>query len=76
MLRFHYVVLPKKKHGSSTGPEGKAGVVPPFSAGRLLDYISHGDGRWGNQQTLRLVYFIQCLVECDYDMMSVQVLPV
>jgi hypothetical protein len=30
----------------------------------------------GNQQTLGLVYFIQGFVECDYDLMSAQVLPV
>ena len=30
----------------------------------------------GNQRTLRLVYFVQGFVECDYDLMSAQVLPV
>jgi hypothetical protein len=51
MLRFHYVVLPKRSCGSSTGQGERASVERPFVAGRLQDTIGIGNVKWGKTTT-------------------------
>jgi hypothetical protein len=55
MLRFHYVVLPKRSCGSSTGQGERARVERPFVAGRLQDTISIGNVKWEKNNDERFI---------------------
>ena len=48
MLPSHYVVLPKKSCGSSTGQEERASIERLFVAGHLKDTIGIGNVMWDN----------------------------
>jgi hypothetical protein len=58
MLRFHYVVLPKRSCGSSTGQGERASVERPFVAGRLQDTIGIANIKWGKNNNERCILFI------------------
>jgi hypothetical protein len=76
MLRFLYVVLFEQSFDSSMDWGERASLERPFAAGHLQNAVSHGDERRkGKYQTLGLVYFIQFLVNCDYNPMSARVRP-
>jgi len=51
MLRSHYVVLPKRSCGSSTGQGERASVERPFVAVRLHDTIGIGNVKRGEIAT-------------------------
>jgi hypothetical protein len=74
MLQFLYVVLFERSFDSSTGWGERASGKRPFAAGHLQDTVGRGDEKQGEeQQTLGLVYFIYCLMNCDYDPMLAKV---
>src|SRR6266567_4789689 len=62
MLRSHYVVLPKRSCGSSTGRGERASVERPFVAGRLQGTVGIGDVKWGknNERFILFIPFDAC----------------
>ena len=58
MLRFQYVVLPKRSYGSSTGQGGRASAERPIAAGHLQDSFRIGNEIRGGGDDERLILFI------------------
>ena len=57
MLRFHYVVPPKRSCDSSTGQGERANFERPFVDGHLQDRVGLGHERWG-EINKRFILFI------------------
>jgi len=55
---FQYGVLSKQSRGFSKGQEVRANVEHPFVVGHLKGSVGLGSGRWEQQQTFNLVYFV------------------
>ena len=76
MLRSHYVVLPKRSCGSSTGQGERASVERLFVVGRLQNAVEIGNVKWEKKTNVSSCSSRLMLVKANNALKSATVIPV